>query len=192
MAACKNKVFKKEFRLSGSGGQGLLTAGLILAQAAADDGYNVTQTQSYGAASRGGSSRADVVVSNKAIHYPEATRFDALVSLTQESYDKFMPKLCDDGVLIIDTFFVKTYNYTDQKVYALPFTKIAIEKLGSALPTNILALSFLVLATGIVTEKTLKEAIKNFKPQYAESNLKAMRLAKKLLGEYKEPVQDLS
>lgn len=190
MACNKEKVFKEEIRLSGSGGQGLLTAGLILAQAAADEGYNVTQTQSYGAASRGGSSRSDVIISNKMIHYPEATRFDALVALTQESCDKFLPSLCDTGVLIVDTVFVKTYNYTEQKVYALPLTEIAIEKLGSALPTNILALSFLVYATNIVSEKTLKEAIKNFKPQFAESNLKAMRLAKKLLNEYNEGMQD--
>lgn len=185
----KNFV-KKEIRLSGSGGQGLLTAGLILAKAATAEKYNVTQTQSYGAASRGGSSRSDVVISNQPIYFPEATTFDALVALTQESCDNFLPSLCDDGILILDTVFVKTYNITDQKVFALPFTKIAIEQLGSALPTNILALSFLVYATEIVSEKTLKEAIKDFKPRFAESNLKAMKLAKKLYTEYSEPLLD--
>jgi len=185
-----NKVMKKEVRLSGSGGQGLLTAGLILAKAATCEGLKVIQSQSYGAASRGGSSRADVIVSDEAIYYPEATRFDVLVALTQESCDKFLPSLCDHGTLIVDTVFVKNYNTTDQHVYALPFTMIAMEKLGSALPTNILALSFLVLATNIVSEKSLKDAIKEFKPQYAESNMKAFRLAKKLLEEYELPFQE--
>ncbi|MCF7919115.1 MAG: 2-oxoacid:acceptor oxidoreductase family protein [Candidatus Cloacimonetes bacterium] len=182
--------FKKEVRLSGSGGQGLLTVGLILAEAATSEGLNVTQTQSYGAASRGGSSRADVIISNQPIYYPEATRFDALVALTQESCDKFLPSLGENGILIVDTVFVKNYNVTDQKVFALPFTMIAMEQLGSALPTNILALSFLVYATEIVSEKALKAAITNFKPQFAESNLKAMKLAKKLVAEYDLPMQE--
>jgi 2-oxoglutarate ferredoxin oxidoreductase subunit gamma len=184
------KTMKKEVRLSGSGGQGLLTAGLILAKAATREGLNVTQTQSYGAASRGGSSRSDVVISNEPIYFPEATRFSALVALTQESCDKFLPALSDNGTLIVDTVFVKNFNTIDQMVYALPFTKIAIEQLGSALPTNILALSFLVLVTEIVTEKTLKDAIKEFKPQFADSNMKAFKLAKKLLAEYELPMQD--
>ena len=185
-----DKSQKKEVRLSGSGGQGLLTAGLILSQAGTMQGLNVTQTQSYGAASRGGSSRSDVIVSSKPIYYPEATKFDSLVALTQEAYDKFYPNLRETGVLIIDTVFVKNYTISSQKMYALPFTQIAMEKLGSSLPTNIIALSFMVRVTGIVSEKYLKEAIKAFKPEYAESNIKAMKLAFKLADEYNEPVQE--
>ena len=181
---------KRQVRLSGSGGQGLLTAGLILSEAATLQGLNVTQTQSYGAASRGGSSRSDVVISTEPIFFPEATHFDALVALTQESCDKFYPNLRDEGVLIIDTIFVKNYTVTDQLIYALPFTQIAIEKLGSSLPTNIMALSFMIRVTGIVSEKYLKEAIKAFKPEFAESNLKAMKLAFKLADEYDQNSQD--
>jgi len=181
---------KRQVRLSGSGGQGLLTAGLILSEAATLQGLNVTQTQSYGAASRGGSSRSDVVISTEPIFFPEATHFDALVALTQESCDKFFPNLRDEGVLIIDTIFVKNYTVTDQLIYALPFTQIAIEKLGSSLPTNIMALSFMIRVTGIVSEKYLKEAIKAFKPEFAESNLKAMKLAFKLADEYDQNNQD--
>lgn len=180
----KPNVMKKELRLSGSGGQGLLTAGLILSEAATLAGLNVTQTQSYGAASRGGSSRSDVVISDNPIYYPEATNFDALVALTQESMDKFTPFLRENGILIVDTVFVKNHQSMGQKVYALPFTEIAIDKLGSSLPTNILALSFLVKVTKIVSDKCLREAIKAFKPQFAESNLKAMKLAFKLAEEY--------
>ncbi|MCF7913156.1 MAG: 2-oxoacid:acceptor oxidoreductase family protein [Candidatus Cloacimonetes bacterium] len=184
------KPQKLEVRLSGSGGQGLLTAGLILSQAGALQGLNVTQTQSYGAASRGGSSRSDVIISDEPIFYPEATRFDALVALTQESYDKFNPNLREEGVLIIDTVFVKNYTISSQDIYALPFTQIAMEKLGTSLFTNIIALSFLVKVTGIVTDKYLKEAIKDFKPEFAESNIKAMKLAFKLAEEYDQPAQE--
>ena len=184
------EFFKKELRLSGSGGQGLLTAGLLLSQAATMAGMNVTQTQSYGAASRGGSSRSDVVISNQPIYYPEATNFDVLLALTQESMDKFMPYLRDTGILIVDTVFVKNHQTIGQSLYALPFTKIAIEKLGSSLPTNIMALSFLVRITGIVSEKNLRETIKAFKPQFAEANLKAMKLAFKLADEYDVNSQD--
>jgi 2-oxoglutarate ferredoxin oxidoreductase subunit gamma len=186
----KKNGIKKEIRLSGSGGQGLLTAGLILAKAATAAALYVTQTQSYGAASRGGSSRSDVIISENPIHFPEATNFDVLVALTQESSDKFMPYLREKGVLVIDTVFVKNHKATNQKVYALPFTEIAIEKLGSSLPTNILTLSFMVKATGIVSDKFFREAIKDFKPQFAESNLKALKLGYKLAEEYAEKYQD--
>ncbi len=76
---------KTEIRLSGSGGQGLITAGIILARAAVIDKARVTQTQSYGPESRGGASRADVIIANDDIFYPEATRFDILLALTQEA-----------------------------------------------------------------------------------------------------------
>ncbi len=182
----KHDFIKKEVRLSGSGGQGLLTAGLLLSEAATMEGLNVTQTQSYGAASRGGSSSSDVVISTQTIHFPEATRFDALVALTQEATDKFQSLLREDGILIVDTAYVKNYTVSEQKVYALPFTQIALEKLGSSQATNILALSFLVKVTGIVSDKYLREAIKAFKPEFADANLKAMKLAYKMAEEYND------
>lgn len=185
----KSKKFKKEIRLSGSGGQGLITAGIILAKAAVLDKVKVTQTQSYGPESRGGASRADVIISNDEFYYPEATNFDVLVTLTQESYDKFAFNLKDDGILIADNTFVKNITLQESEIFELPFTNISIKKLGSALPTNIIALAFMVNITDIVSENSLKTAIQeSVRPQYLDMNLKALKLGMKLAESYQKEV----
>lgn len=173
--------FKKEIRLSGSGGQGLITAGIILARAAVLDKVKVTQTQSYGPESRGGASRADVIISNDEFYYPEAVNFDVLLSLTQEACDKYISALKHTGILIADTSNVKNIRHTAAKIYELPFTEIALKELGTVLPTNILTLAFLVKITGVVSETSLKNAVKNsVKPQFVALNNKALKIGFKL------------
>ena len=138
-----------EIRLSGSGGQGLILGGIILARAAVLDKHKVTQTQSYGPESRGGYSRADVIISDQDIHYPEATSFDCLLALTQEACDKYLYDLKENGILIVDTTFVKNLALAADNTYELPFTEIAQAELGSAITTNVLSLAFLTKVTGI-------------------------------------------
>ena len=186
MAINKNTSKYCETRLSGSGGQGLILAGIILAKGAIKDGLKVSQSQSYGPESRGGSSRADVIINNDMIYYPEATHFDILLSLNQESCDKYIYDLKPEGVLIVDTTFAKNISVMDSKVYEVPFTKLATEKIGSVVTTNILALSFLVKITKIIPEKSLEEAIKeSVKPAFYELNMKAMKLGFELAENYK-------
>jgi 2-oxoglutarate ferredoxin oxidoreductase subunit gamma len=179
------KKMVKEVRFSGSGGQGLILAGIILARAAVEDGLNVTQTQSYGPESRGGYSKADVVISNEDINYPEATNLDILLSLTQEACDKYIFDMKRDGVLICDSTHVKNISVINDSTYEVPFTEIAQKELGSEMPTNILSLSFLVKVTNIVTLKSLESAIReSVKPAYVDLNIKAMKLGIKLANEY--------
>ncbi len=171
------QYFRSEVRLSGSGGQGLILAGIVLAKAAMYEKYRVTQTQSYGPESRGGASRADVIVSNDEVFYPEATNFDILMALTQEACDKYLFDLKDDGILIADTTYVKNISVLNSQTYELPFTDIAIEKLGSPLSTNILSLAFLVKVTGIVSPESLERGIReSVKKHYVDMNIKAMKL----------------
>ncbi len=179
------KKMIKEVRFSGSGGQGLILAGIILARAAVEDGLNVTQTQSYGPESRGGYSRADVVISNEDINYPEATNLDILLSLTQEACDKYIFDLKRDGVLICDTSHVKNISIINDNTYEVPFTEIAQKELGSEIPTNILSLAFVVKVTNIVNEKSLETAIRaSVRPAFIDLNIKAMKLGFKLAKEY--------
>ena len=174
-----------EIRLSGSGGQGLILAGIILARAAVIDKRRVTQTQSYGPESRGGSSRADVIISDQEIYFPEATHFNCLLALTQEACDKYLFDLRDTGVLIIDTTYVKNLALAAENTYEVPLTDIAIEKLGSPISTNILSLAFLVKITGIVKEASLKQSIaESVKPAFVEINHKAMQIGFDLAAKY--------
>lgn len=177
---------KTEIRLSGSGGQGLVLAGIVLANAAVNDKKRVTQTQSYGPESRGGASRADVIISNEEIFFPEATRFDILLALTQEACDKFLFDLKESGFLIVDNSIVKNVSLLSSTVYELPFTEIALDKLGSSLPTNILSLAFLVKISGIVSDISLRRAIETtVKKSFVDVNLKAMKLGFDLAKKYK-------
>ncbi len=176
-----------EIRLSGSGGQGLILAGIILANAAVHDKRRVTQTQSYGPESRGGYSRADVLISDNEIFFPEATRFDVLLALTQEACDKYIFDLREKGTLVVDTTYVKNIAILSENVYEVPFTEIVMEKLGSPITTNICSLSFLVKATGVVTEESLKLAIsESVKPAFVDLNLKAMQLGFELAENYRK------
>ena len=176
-----------EIRLSGSGGQGLILAGIILGRAAVLDKRRVTQTQSYGPESRGGSSRADVIISDQEIYFPEATSFDCLLALTQDACDKYLFDLRENGILIIDTTYVKNLALAAENTYELPFTEIAIEKLGSPISTNILSLAFLVKVTGIVKESSLKQSIsESVKPAFVDLNLKAMKLGFELAAKYQK------
>src|SRR4030066_2016765 len=92
-----------EIRLAGSGGQGLILAGIILAEAAGIyDGKFVCQTQSYGPAARGGASKAEVVISDGEIDYPKAIQPDVLLAMNQKSLDAFSSDLKPGGLLLVD------------------------------------------------------------------------------------------
>ena len=101
-----------EIRLSGSGGQGLVLAGIILAEAAGIyEGKNVVQTVSYGPAARGGTSRADVVISDQEIDYPKAMGVDILLAMTQMASDESISDLKPSGVLVVDSQLVGQVTY---------------------------------------------------------------------------------
>ncbi|MDD3633468.1 MAG: 2-oxoacid:acceptor oxidoreductase family protein [Candidatus Cloacimonetes bacterium] len=174
-----------EIRLSGSGGQGLILAGIVLARAAVLENHYVTQTQSYGPESRGGYSYADVIISDEEIYFPEAVSFDCLLALNQESCDKYLFDLRENGILIVDTSFVENIAAVVENTYEVPFTEITIEKLGSPIPTNIMALGFLVKVTGIVKTASLQKSIEeSVKPAFVDLNINAMKLGMELAKNY--------
>ena len=134
-----------EIRLAGSGGQGLILAGVILAEAAGiGDGKFVCQTQSYGPAARGGASKAEVVISDTEIDYPKAIRPDVLLALNQTSLDKYLGDLKPGGVLLVDADLVREVQV--EGAVALPFTRLARE-LGKEMMANIVALGALATIT---------------------------------------------
>jgi 2-oxoglutarate ferredoxin oxidoreductase subunit gamma len=146
-----------EIRLAGSGGQGLILAGIILAEAAGVyDGKFVCQTQSYGPEARGGASKAEVVISNAAIDYPKAIQPDVLLALNQKSLEAFGSDLKPGGLLLVDADLVK--EAPAGRVLALPFTRIARE-LGRAMAANIVALGALIQLTGAVSLGSLEAAV---------------------------------
>src|SRR5512137_1593716 len=129
----ENKTHERfEIRLSGSGGQGLVLGGVILAEAlGVYEGKNVTQTQSYGPEARGGASKSDVVVSDDEIAFPKPEKTDILVAMNQTAVDRYTGALADNGTLLADATFVTTVTFPD--TYLIPFTQIARDKFGREL-----------------------------------------------------------
>jgi 2-oxoglutarate ferredoxin oxidoreductase subunit gamma len=147
-----------EIRLSGSGGQGLILMGIILAEAIGIyDGKYVAQTQSYGPEARGGSSKSEVIVSDEEIDYPKAMRLDLLLAMNQKSCDEFYPDLKPDGLLIVDSTFVT--QIPTPKAFQVPFTRIAREKFKREVVANIIALGALSQLSPIVSAKAVESAV---------------------------------
>jgi 2-oxoglutarate ferredoxin oxidoreductase subunit gamma len=170
--------FRYEMRLSGEGGQGLVLAGKIIAEAAAIyDDRNATQSQSYGPEARGGASKSEVIISDGEIDFPKAENLDLLLALTQEALDKYHSDLKAGSVMVVDEDACKKMPDGEWQVFHVPFVRLAREELGRAIVANIIALGVIVRLSKAVTEKAAEEAILARVPRGTEDlNLKAYRL----------------
>jgi 2-oxoglutarate ferredoxin oxidoreductase subunit gamma len=150
--------FRYEIRLSGSGGQGLILMGIILAEAIGIyDGKFVAQTQNYGPEARGGSSKSEVIVSDEEIDYPKAMQLDLLLAMNQKACDEFYPDLKPEGLLIVDSTFVT--QVPTSKTFQIPFTRIAREKFKREVVANIIALGALTQLSPIISSKAVESAV---------------------------------
>ena len=150
---------KVEIRLSGSGGQGIVLAAIILAEAAGIyEGRQVVQNQSYGVEARGGASRAEVIVSDQEIVYPEVVTPDILLTLNQQSLDKYKGNINPEGAIIYNSSLVSKEPDSQVQVYGLPFTNIARD-VGGEFVSNIVALGAMVGLSGVVSPEALGKAL---------------------------------
>jgi len=166
---------RTEIRLAGEGGQGMILAGIILAEAAAIyDGKQTTQTQSYGPEARGGASRSEVVISDGEIDHPEVLSADVVVALSQEAYKKFGKSVRAGGLLIIDEDRVKTSD--DFNGLKIPIGRIARETTGKSITANTVALGVLVGLTNLVSHAAIEKAVTARAPKGTEEmNRKALQ-----------------
>lgn len=147
-----------EIRLGGSGGQGLILMGIILAEAVGlYEGRYVAQTQSYGPEARGGSSKAEVIVSDAEIDYPKAEKLDLLLAMNQASCDNFSGDMKPEGLVVVDSTFVS--QLPPVSTFPIPFTRIAREKFHKEVVANIVALGALTELTSIVSARAMETAI---------------------------------
>jgi len=156
-----------EIRLTGSGGQGLITGGIILAEAAILDGKNALQSQSYGPEARGGASKAEVIISDKEIVFPKITECDLLLALTNVACKKYLKSLKKGGILVIDSSVDKP-DRDDITVYQIPIIETANEKLKKSMAANIVALGALNKILNLVSEKSLENAVLDRVPKGTE------------------------
>ena len=175
-----------EIRLAGSGGQGLVLAGLILAYAAIIDGKNAVQTQMHGPESRGGMSRSEVIISDKSIAYPQCTIPDILLVMSQEAYDKFAGQVKPGGRFYVDSTFITGNMKTDGiNSYYIPVTEETKKQLDKAIVANITAISLVNEVEELVNPDALFDAIKQRVPEkFRDLNESAFHLGRELAREY--------
>ncbi|MBW1818908.1 MAG: 2-oxoacid:acceptor oxidoreductase family protein [Deltaproteobacteria bacterium] len=164
-----------EIRFGGSGGQGIILAAIVMAEAAGIyEGKHVCQTQSYGPEARGGASKAEVVISNEVIDYPKALRPNLFLSMSQASCDAYGADLTPDGLAVVDETLVRHRPHA--RVAAIPFTRIAREKCGTEVVANMVALGAVGHLCRLVKPKSLEKALLARAPKGTEEvNLKALR-----------------
>jgi 2-oxoglutarate ferredoxin oxidoreductase subunit gamma len=167
---------------SGSGGQGLISAAIILAEAAVvHEGLEAMQSQSYGAAARGGATRSDVIISDEAINMPKVFQPNVLMCLTQDAYHKFRPIVRPGGLLITDSRFVSTTRKVDAKQVELPLYCRIMEKIGKPIVFNIGVLGALLAIMPIVKlESVLKTLEMKFPSAFIGINKQALELGHKV------------
>jgi 2-oxoglutarate ferredoxin oxidoreductase subunit gamma len=175
----------REIRISGSGGQGVLLAGLILAEAAGIyEGKEVVEVQDYGGQVRGGAVRSDIMITpqGEKIIYPGITRSDILLALSQQAITKWSKLVKNNGYILYDsTYIVQVPPLNGVKIYCLPMTRIAREKLGTDLGTNMIALGALCGLTSIVSPEALEWAALRRAPEGStDSNRRALKLGVEL------------
>lgn len=165
-----------EIRLSGAGGQGMVLAGGILAEAACIyDGKFAVQTRSYGPEARGGASKSEIVIDSQEIDYPKVMIPDLLLAMTQEAYDKYYKDLKKDGIVIVDSFYVTKLKKKD--VVSIPITTLARQELEKELYANTVSLGIIVALTNVVSKESIEKAVLARAPKGTEeTNKKALQL----------------
>ena len=176
---------RHNFRFAGTGGQGLITAAIILAEAAIEDNKEAVQSQSYGPEARGGSSKADCIISDDKIWFNRVVCPDVLLVMSQEAASKYTGDTDENSIVVTDSLFVKDVPGKHKQRIDLPITHTAVEQCGKTLFANIVALGAIVGLTHCVTDKSIENAVLGRVPKGTEeANKKALKAGMDLVKQF--------
>jgi len=168
-------VTRTEIQLGGFGGQGIISAGKIIGQAAAIyDGLQACFTQSYGPEARGGAAGSQVIIATDPIHHPHLIQPGSMIIMSQGAYAKYVPTLAPGGTLLLDDGLVDLAptHRQDITTYGLPATRLA-EELGNARAANTVMLGFWTAIDGTVSRDAMRQAVAESVPaKTVDLNLK--------------------
>ena len=146
--------------LSGVGGQGIITAGVIIGEAVViHEGRYAVQTQSYGAEVRGGVARTDLTIADSEIYYPRVDQAHVLVALHQDSYVRFNRRIRPGGILVVDESLVTLDARVDARQFSLPIVRTAEDELKRPQAANMCMVGALVTMTGVAEPESVRRAI---------------------------------
>jgi len=164
-----------KIRIAGFGGQGVILAGELLANAAVFDGQEGSAIGSYGSAARGGLTCSEVVISDQFIDAPFAEQADILIAMSQDGYDAYHAAVIENGIIIVNSGMIKEKNLENQ--HLLPATSIAVQELKSPVIANMVMLGALSALTQVVSKKGLILAVeKTVNKKFLEINLKGIEI----------------
>lgn len=171
---------------SGSGGQGVITASIILAEAAAlHEGLNAVQAQAYGPEARGGATRADVIIDQGEIRFPKVNQPNVLICLTQEAYNKFSGIIRPGGLLLIDGHFVQPQRKIDARQIPLEMYKAVMDEIGKPIVFNICVLGAMLGLTRIVKPESVMKVLETKVPgDFLDMNRQALDIGMRLAASY--------
>jgi len=171
-----------QVRLSGSGGQGVILAGVLLAEAGMHDGLQVVHTQSYGPAARLGAAKSEVVLSRHEIAFPEVGLPDAIVCLSRDAYAKYGSQLAPGGLRIVDQQVASDLSVPPDGAVVLPIVLTARQLgAGGVITANVVALGALVALSGAVSEDGVRRALRErVKPETLDLNERALEAGLRL------------
>ena len=177
---------KSRLLFSGSGGQGVITAALLMAEAAVRyESLNAVQAQSYGAAARGGATRSDVIIWDKPIYFPRVTQANVLICLTQTAFNKYQEMIRPGGLLVTDSRLVKNSRKVDARRIELPLYEAVMDTIKKPVVLNICMLGAVIAVTELVRIESIKSLIaERFAEEFFETNFQAVDLGVELVRQF--------
>ena len=178
---------RKEIIIAGRGGQGILLLGHVIGVAAAKfSDYYVTGTESYSAETRGGDSKAEIIIADSAeeLGYVKVRRADIAVFMYNEQLVKYSNLVRPNALVFTDSTFITEVGRRDWVIKSAPYTRIAESELGTPRVANMVALGHLIGATKLLSTEAVEKAIAYaVKKSWVEINRKAFRRGLKIAGE---------
>jgi len=173
---------RKEILIGGVGGQGVVLSGILLGTAATlFDGKKAVQTQSYSSELRGGSTRAEVIISEEPVTDPQVRKPDILIALAEDALSKYVDRVKPKGLLVIDSDLVKGAKPGDYEILSIPATSMADKEMGNIVVANLIILGAVIKKTGLLSVEAMEKAIEMSVPKKAITlNLNAFRKGLKL------------
>ena len=167
-----------QVRFAGLGGQGIILMGEILGEAAVLDKKYVGQASSYGSEARGSACKADVIISDSWIDYPEVTEADVLACMSQGTYEMHKKKVNPStGMIFVDSQIVRPDPSSSVKHMLIPANELALKELGNRMAANMVLLGAVVKTMGLVSEEALLQSLSKRVPaSFLETNKKALTL----------------
>lgn len=173
------------FVFSGTGGQGVITAAIVLAESALYyEGLNAVQTQVYGPEARGGAARSDVIIADSEIWFPKVLAPNVAVCLSRHAYEKFSSVVRPGGIVVVDPHNVSVRKNISSRQFQIAFHDTVIGEFGRVQPLNMCMLGSIVKLIAIVSPDAIRQVIVDrFDERFREMNLRAFDLGQELVAE---------